>query len=78
MYAERKYIREVIKKSLRKNFDKIVYDVKLTEDEEAIVRLIIEKKYSVVKVAMTLHICERSVQKVMSEFYDRAYALLES
>ena len=76
MNAERKYIREVVKKSLRANFEKIVYDAKLTEGEEQIVRLIIEKKYSVVKTAMTLHVCESTVHKVMREFYDRAQAML--
>lgn len=76
MDAERKAIREVVKKSLRQNFNKIVYDAKLTDGEEAIVRLIIEKKYSVVKVAMALHICESSVHKVMREFYDRAQVIL--
>lgn len=76
MDAERKYIREVVKKSLRTQFEKIIYDAKLTEQEEAIVRMRIEKNYSVVKTAMTLHICESSVHKVMREFYDRAQVIL--
>ncbi len=76
MDAERKYYRELVKKSLRTNFEKIVYDAKLTEDEEAIVRYIIEKKYSVVKTAMTLHVSESTVCRTMREFYDRAQAIL--
>lgn len=76
MDAERKYYRELIKKSLRANFEKIVYDAKLTEDEETIVRLIIEKRYSVVKTALTLHVSESTVCRVMREFYDRAQAIL--
>ena len=76
MDVERKQVREVVKKSLRNQFEKIVYDAKLTEQEEAIVRMIIEKKYSVVKTAMTLHICESSVHKVMREFYTRAQVML--
>ena len=76
MDAERKYIREVVKKSLRTQFEKIIYDAKLTEQEEAIVRMRIEKNYSVVKTAMTLHICESSVHTVMREFYDRAQVIL--
>ena len=76
MDAERKYYRELVKKSLRANFEKIVYDAKLTEDEEAIVRYIIEKKYSVVKTAMTLHVSESTVCRTMREFYDRAQAIL--
>lgn len=76
MDAERKYYREVIKKSLRSNFEKIIYDAKLTEDEEAIVRCIIEKKYSVVKAALTLHVSESTVCRTMREFYDRVQAIL--
>lgn len=76
MDAERKYYRELVKKSLRANFEKIVYDAKLTEDEEAIVRYIIEKKYSVVKTAMTLHVSESTVCRTMREFYDRVQAIL--
>lgn len=76
MDAERKYHRALLKKSLRTNFEKIVYDAKLTEEEEQIVRLIIEKKYSVVKTALTLHISESSVYRVMREFYERAQAIL--
>ncbi len=76
MNVERKQVREVVKKSLRTQFEKIVYDAKLNEREEAIVRMIIEKNYSVVKTAMTLHVCESTVHKVMREFYDRAQAML--
>jgi DNA-binding NarL/FixJ family response regulator len=76
MDAERKYVRAVVKKSLRTQFEKIVYDAKLTEQEEAIVRMRIEKNYSVIKTAMTLHICESSVNKVMREFYERAQVML--
>ena len=50
--------------------------LELTEDEEAIVRYIIEKKYSVVKTGMTLHVRESTVCRTMREFYDRAQAIL--
>lgn len=76
MDAERKYYRELVKNSLRDNFEKVVYDAKLTDEEEQIVRLTIEKKYSTVKTAMTLHISESTVYRTMREFYDRTQAIL--
>lgn len=78
MDVERKYYREVIKKSLRENFEKILYAAKLTEDEEQIVRLIIEKRYSTVKTALTLHVSESTVCRTMREFYERAQAILSN
>lgn len=76
MDAERKYYREVIKQSLRDNFEKILFAAKMTDEEEAIVRLVIIKKYTTVKTALALHISESTVYRTMREFYERAQAIL--
>lgn len=76
MNAERKEYRALLKQSLRKDFERIVYDAKLSEEEEAIVRMVIEKKYSYIKTAMSLHISESSVYRIMREFYERTQAIL--
>lgn len=76
MDAERKYYREVIKQSLRGNFEKILYDEKMTDEEEEIIRLVIIKNYSTVKTALTLHTSESTVYRTMREFYDRVQAIL--
>ena len=58
MDAERKYIREVVKKSLRANFEKIVVEAKLTEQEEEVVRMVIIRKASTVETSLKLNISE--------------------
>jgi DNA-binding CsgD family transcriptional regulator len=78
MNAERKYIREVVKKSLRANFEKIVVEAKLTEQEEAVVRMVIIRKASTVETSLKLNISESTVYRIMREFYERAQAILES
>ena len=76
MNAERKYIREVVKKSLTTQFEKIVSEAKLTEQEEAVVRMVIIRKASVVETSLKLNISESTVYRTMREFYERAYAML--
>jgi DNA invertase Pin-like site-specific DNA recombinase len=78
MNAERKYIREVVKKSLRANFEKIVGEAKLTEQEEAVVRMVILRKGSTVETALKLNMSESTVYRIMREFYERAQVILES
>jgi DNA invertase Pin-like site-specific DNA recombinase len=78
MNAERKYIREVVKKSLRANFEKIVVEAKLTEQEEAVVRMVILRKGSTVETALKLNMSESTVYRIMREFYERAQVILES
>jgi DNA-binding CsgD family transcriptional regulator len=78
MNAERKYIREVVKKSLRANFEKIVVEAKLTEQEEAVVRMVIIRKASTVETSLKLNISESTVYRIMREFYERAQVILES
>lgn len=78
MNAERKYIREVIKKSLRANFEKIVVEAKLTEQEENVVRMVIIRKASTVETSLKLNISESTVYRIMREFYERAQVILES
>lgn len=78
MNAERKYVRELVKKSLRANFEKIVSEAKLTEQEEAVVRMVIIRKASVVETSLKLNISESTVYRIMREFYERAAVILES
>ncbi len=78
MNAERKAIRELVKKSLRANFEKIVNEAKLTEQEEAVVRMIIIRKASTVETSLKLNISESTVYRIMREFYERAQVILES
>lgn len=77
MDAERKYIREVVKKSLTTQFEKIVGEAKLTEQEEAVVRMVIIRKASTVETSLKLNISESTVYRIMREFYERAQAVLD-
>jgi hypothetical protein len=52
MDAERKYIRELIKKSLRENFERILHEAKLTDNEESVVRMVVLRKCSTVEAAL--------------------------
>lgn len=76
MNTERKEYRALLKQSLRTDFEKILYAAKVTDEEEQIIRMVIEKKYSVVKTALELHISESTVYRTMREFYDRTQAIL--
>ena len=78
MNAERKAIRELVKKSLRANFEKIVVEAKLTEQEENVVRMVIIRKASTVETSLKLNISESTVYRIMREFYERAAVILES
>lgn len=76
MNSERKEIRKFLKKSLKSDFEKILYEAKMTADEEEIIRCICRKGMSKVQTAMELHISESTVYRVMDDFYDRAVAIL--
>lgn len=76
MNTERKYIREVVKKSLTTQFEKIVSEAKLTEQEEAVVRMVIIRKASIVETSLKLNISESTVYRIMREFYERAQVIL--
>lgn len=76
MNTERKYVREVVKKSLTTQFEKIVSEAKLTEQEEAVVRMVIIRKASVVETSLKLNISESTVYRIMREFYERAQVIL--
>ena len=78
MDAERKYTRELIKKSLRENFEKILHEAKLTDNEEAVVRMVVLRKASRVETSLKLNMSESTVSRIMREFYERAQAILES
>lgn len=78
MNAERKYIREVVKKSLTTQFNKIVSEAKLTDNEEAVVRMVVLRKCSTVETALKLNVSESTVYRIMREFYERAQVILES
>jgi DNA-binding CsgD family transcriptional regulator len=78
MNAERKYIREVVKKSLATQFNRIVSEAKLTEQEEAVVRMVIIRKASTVETSLKLNISESTVYRIMREFYERASVILDS
>jgi DNA-binding CsgD family transcriptional regulator len=78
MNVERKQVREVVKKSLRANFEKIVVEAKLTEQEENVVRMVIIRKASTVETSLKLNISESTVYRIMREFYERAAVILES
>ncbi len=78
MDAERKYTRELIKKSLRENFERILHEAKLTDNEEAVVRMVVLRKCSTVETSLKLNISESTVYRIMREFYERAQVILEN
>ncbi len=51
MNSERKEIRKFLKKSLKSDFEKILYEAKMTADEEKIIRCICCKGISVARTA---------------------------
>ena len=75
MDAERKYTRELIKKSLRENFEKILHEAKLTDNEEAVVRMVVLRKASRVETSLKLNMSESTVSRIMREFYELAQAI---
>ena len=76
MNAERKAVREQMKKSLKTSFDKIVVEAKLTDQEETVVRMVILRKCSIVEVSIKLNISESTVYRIMRSFYERAQLIL--
>jgi len=78
MDVERRYTRELIKKSLRENFEKILHEAKLTEQEEAVVRMRVLRNASIVETSLKLNISESTVCRIMREFYERAQVILAS
>lgn len=78
MDAERRYTRELVKKSLTTQFEKIVSEAKLTEQEEAVVRMRVLRNASIVETSLKLNISESTVCRIMREFYERAQVILAS
>ena len=78
MDAERKYTRELIKKALRENFERILHEAKLTDNEEAVVRMVVLRKASRVETSLKLNMSESTVSRIMREFYERAQVILSS
>ena len=76
MNAERKAVREQMKKSLKTSFEKIVVEAKLTVQEETVVRMVILNKSSIVETSLKLNISESTVYRIMREFYERAQVIL--
>ena len=76
MDAERKAVREQMKKSLKTSFEKIVVEAKLTDQEESVVRMVILRKCSIVEVSIKLNISESTVYRIMRSFYERAQLIL--
>ena len=76
MDAERKAVREQMKKSLKTSFEKIVVEAKLTDQEETVVRMVILRKCSTVETSLKLNISESTVYRIMREFYERAQVIL--
>ena len=76
MDAERKAVREQMKKSLKTSFEKIVVEAKLTDHEETVVRMVILRKCSIVEVSIKLNISESTVYRIMRSFYERAQLIL--
>lgn len=78
MDAELRATREVVKKSLTTQFEKILAEAKLTEQEEAVVRMRILRNASTVETSLKLNMSESSVYRIMREFYERAQVILDS
>ena len=76
MNIEKKYIRRLLKKSLKSDFEKILAEAKMTEAEERIVRSAIVLGSSNIQTAMSNNVSESTVYRVLDDFYDRAIAIL--
>lgn len=76
MNIEKKYIRRLLKKSLRGDFEKILSEAKMTKTEEQIIRNIYVDGYSKIETAMKNNVSESTVFRVTDDFCDRAIAIL--
>lgn len=76
MNIEKKYIRRLLKKSLRGDFEKILSESKMTKTEEQIIRNIYVDGYSKIETAMKNNVSESTVFRVTDDFCDRAIAIL--
>ena len=76
MNIEKKYIRRLLKKSLRGDFEKILSESKMTKTEEQIIRNIYVNGYSKIETAMKNNVSESTVFRVTDDFCDRAIAIL--
>lgn len=64
-----KEARKYLKEATRNEFEKLIYNAKLTPTEEDIIRRHILQDKSVVAISLELNISERSVKKLLSSIY---------
>lgn len=76
MNIEKKYIRRLLKKSLRGDFEKILGEAKMTVAEENIIRSVFVDGRSKVETAMKNNVSESTVFRVTDDFCERAIAIL--
>lgn len=76
MNIEKKYIRRLLKKSLRGDFEKILSEAKMTKSEEQIIRSVFVEGNSKVETAMKNNVSESTVFRVTDDFCERAIAVL--
>ena len=76
MNIEKKYIRRLLKKSLRADFEKILLEAKMTQQEENVIRNIFVDGNSKVETAIKNNVSESSVFRITDDFCDRAIAIL--
>ena len=78
MNIEKKYIRRLLKKSLRGDFEKILGEAKMTVAEENIIRSVFVDGRSKVETAMKNNVSESTVFRVTDDFCERAIAILRT
>ena len=76
MNIEKKYIRRLLKKSLRGDFEKILVEANMTVAEEIIIRSVFVDGRSKVETAMKNNVSESTVFRVTDDFCERAIAIL--
>ena len=65
------WIKQLLKKSSRVNYDKIIHDANLTVTQKQILSMFIVDRLPVYEIALQLSFCESLIRKRIAESYDK-------
>lgn len=71
MTPKRKLARQRLKDSTRTEYENLIYEAKLTPNQEEIINLHILRDYSICKIALSLSCSESAVRKALSAVYEK-------
>ena len=71
MKPSRKAARARLKAATRAEYERLIYEAKLTPRQEEIINLHILRDYSICKIALTLPCCQSLVRKELTRSYEK-------